>query len=86
VTTAVDEVSAARTGVRHPELIGLGALVGAGALLAVGGTRLLTGPLATLALSLVLASILALVVVAITGTPQTRRKLAPYGLLKPGML
>ena len=27
-----------------------------------------------------------LVVVATIGTPETRRKLAPYGLLKPGML
>jgi len=26
------------------------------------------------------------VVVAVTGTPEARRKLAPYGLLKPGML
>jgi spermidine/putrescine transport system permease protein len=86
VTTAVEEVSAGRTGVRRPELIGLGALVGAGALLAAVGTRLLTGPLAVLALSLVLASVLTLVVVAVTGTPQTRRKIAPYGLLKPGML
>jgi spermidine/putrescine transport system permease protein len=86
VTTAVEEVSAGRAGVKRPELIGLGALVGAGALLAAVGTRLLTGPLAVLALSLVLASVLTLVVVAVTGTPQTRRKIAPYGLLKPGML
>jgi spermidine/putrescine transport system permease protein len=34
----------------------------------------------------VLASVLALVLVAITGTPEARRKIAPYGLLKPGML
>lgn len=75
-----------RSGVRRPELIGLGALVGAGALLVAVGTRLLTGPLAVVALSLVLASILMLIVVAFTGTPETRRKIAPYGLLKPGML
>jgi spermidine/putrescine transport system permease protein len=75
-----------RIGRRRPELIGLGALVGAGAVLAAVGTRLLTGPFAVLALSLVLASILALIVIAVTGTPEVRRKLAPYGLLKPGML
>jgi spermidine/putrescine transport system permease protein len=86
VTTVADDVGTARRGVKRPELIGLGALVGAGALLAAVGTRLITGPLAVLALSLVLASILMLVVVAITGTPETRRKIAPYGLLKPGML
>jgi spermidine/putrescine transport system permease protein len=86
VTTAVENARAGRTGVRRPELVGLGALVGAGALLAAVGTRLLTGPLAVLALSLVLASVLALVLVAITGSPEARRKIAPYGLLKPGML
>jgi spermidine/putrescine transport system permease protein len=86
VTTVVEDVSAERTGVRRPELIGLGALLGAGALLAAVGTRLLTGPFAIIALSLVFASVLALVVVAVTGTPETRRKIAPYGLLKPGML
>jgi spermidine/putrescine transport system permease protein len=86
VTTAVDDVGTARGGVKRPELIGLGALVGAGALLAAIGTRLITGPIAILALSLVLASILMLIVVAVTGTPETRRKIAPYGLLKPGML
>jgi spermidine/putrescine transport system permease protein len=75
-----------RIGVKRPELLGLGALVAAGALLAAVGTRLLTGPLAILALSLVLASVLMLIVVAVTGTPEARRKLAPYGLLKPGML
>lgn len=75
-----------RIGVKRPELLGLGALVGAGALLAAVGTRLLTGPLAVVALSLVLASVLMLIVVAVTGTPEARRKLAPYGLLKPGML
>ncbi|HUS44304.1 MAG TPA: ABC transporter permease [Ilumatobacteraceae bacterium] len=84
--TTVADVDTPRGGVKRPELIGLGALVGAGALLAAIGTRLITGPIAILALSLVLASILMLIVVAVTGTPETRRKIAPYGLLKPGML
>ena len=78
--------TAARIAVRRPELIGLGALVGAGFLLVAVGTRLFTGPLAIVALSLVLASVLMLIMVAITGTPEARRKIAPYGLLKPGML
>jgi spermidine/putrescine transport system permease protein len=73
-------------GRQRPELVGLGALVAAGALLAAVGTRLLTGPLAVVALALVLASVVALIVVAVMGTPESRRKLAPYGLLKPGML
>ena len=75
-----------RRGVRRPELVGLGALVGAGALLTAVGTRILTGPLAIVALTLVLASVVMLIVVAVSGTPETRRKIAPYGLLKPGML
>ncbi len=75
-----------RGGVRRPEMLGLGALLLAGALLAAVGTRLLTGPAAVLALAVVLASIVALIVVATLGTPETRRKIAPYGLLKPGML
>jgi spermidine/putrescine transport system permease protein len=75
-----------RLGVKRPEMLGLGALLLAGALLAAVGTQLLTGPLAVLSLALVFASIVMLVVVATTGTPETRRKIAPYGLLKPGML
>jgi spermidine/putrescine transport system permease protein len=75
-----------RTARRRPELLGLGALLLAGALLVAVGTRFLSGPLAILALSVVLASIAMLILVAVTGTPETRRKLAPYGLLKPGML
>ncbi len=82
----VEDVGVGHVGVRRPELIGLGALIGAGALLVAVGTRILTGPLAIVALALVFASILMLVLVAITGTPEARRKLAPYGLLKPGML
>ncbi len=75
-----------RLGVRRPEMLGLGALLLAGALLAAVGTQLLTGPLAVLSLAVVFASIVMLVVVATIGTPETRRKIAPYGLLKPGML
>ena len=86
MTTAVDDVRTEHNGVKRPDFIGLGALVGAGALLVAVGTRLLTGPFAIVALSLVFASILMLVVVAVAGTPDTRRKIAPYGLLKPGML
>jgi spermidine/putrescine transport system permease protein len=71
---------------RRPELLALGALLVAGALIVAVGIQFLTGALAILALSVVLASIAMLIVVATTGTPETRRKLAPYGLLKPGML
>lgn len=75
-----------RIGAKRPELVGLGALLGAGALLTAIGTRLVTGPLAIVALALVLSSVVLLIVVAVSGTPEARRKIAPYGLLKPGML
>jgi spermidine/putrescine transport system permease protein len=68
------------------ERIGLGALLLAGVLLIVVGTRLVTGPLATIALVLTLGTIVALILTAIIGGPEARRKIAPYGLLKPGML
>jgi spermidine/putrescine transport system permease protein len=70
----------------RPELIGLGMLIGAGALLVAVGARWFTGPAAAIAIALVLASVVTLVVVAITGGPEVRQRLAPYGLLKPGML
>jgi spermidine/putrescine transport system permease protein len=82
MTAAVEQ----RRTVRRPELVGLGTLLVAGALLVAVGTRALTGVAALIALLVVLAGIAALIVIALTGTPEVRRKLAPYGLLKPGML
>jgi len=70
----------------RPELVGLGALLVAGGLLVVVGTRSVRGPLVVVALALVLAAVIALIVAAVAGGPDVRRKLAPYGLLKPGML
>jgi len=71
---------------RRPELVGLGTLLAAGALLVAVGARWVSGPLVPLALAFVLASIVMLVVAAVAGGPEIRRRLAPYGLLKPGML
>jgi spermidine/putrescine transport system permease protein len=70
----------------RPELIGLGTLIGAGVLLVAVGARWFTGPAAAVAIGLVLAAVVTLLVSAITGGPETRQRLAPYGLLKPGML
>jgi spermidine/putrescine transport system permease protein len=72
--------------VRRPELVGLAALASAGVLLAAVGARWFTGPLAVVALALVLAAIIWLVFTAVAGGPEARRKIAPYGLLKPGTL
>ncbi len=71
---------------RHPQWLGLGSLVLAGVLLIAVGTGLLDGPLAMVALFVVLVAIVALIIVAIMGGLETRRALAPYGLLHPGML
>jgi spermidine/putrescine transport system permease protein len=72
--------------VRRPELVGLAALVGAGVLLTAIGARWISGPISILALGLVFASIVWLIVTAVMGGPEARRRIAPYGLLKPGAL
>ena len=71
---------------RHPQRLGLGSLILSGVLLIAVGTGLLDGPLAIAALFVVLVAIVALIIVAVMGGLETRRALAPYGLLNPGML
>lgn len=70
----------------RPELVGFAALVLAGLLLAAVGARWLTGPLAVLGLGLVLGCVVWMILTAVVGGPDARRRLAPYGLLKPGAL
>ncbi|WP_227462340.1 ABC transporter permease [Desertimonas flava] len=70
----------------RPDLVGLGALVLATLILMLIGVRAVTGTAAVVALLVLLGSIVGLVVVAVAGAPDTRRQLAPYGLLKPGVL
>ena len=83
---AVAHVRRGRRATRRVDLIGLGALLSAGALVAAIGMRLITGSLAGFATALLVAVVAGLVVTAVVGGPETRRRLAPYGLLKPGML
>jgi spermidine/putrescine transport system permease protein len=71
---------------RRTDLIGYGGLLAAGLLVAAIGMRLITGPLAILATGVLFAVIVGLIVVAVAGGPETRRRLAPYGLLNPGIL
>jgi spermidine/putrescine transport system permease protein len=75
-----------RRALRGTEWFGLVALVAAGALILLVGVRVVTGPLAAFAVVAILAMIVALVIAAIAGGPETRRRLAPYGLLNPGTL
>jgi spermidine/putrescine transport system permease protein len=71
---------------RGAEWFGLAALVGAGALILLIGSRAVTGPLAAVAVVVLVALIVGLIVAAVAAGPETRRRLAPYGLLKPGTL
>ena len=50
------------------------------------GAGWVSGPLSWALAGVLLASVVALVVAAIAGGPEVRRALAPYGLLKPGVL
>jgi spermidine/putrescine transport system permease protein len=63
----------------------LGALLLAGGLLVLLGARLVHGPLVAVAAALLFLTIAAFVVAAIAGGPEARRRLAPYGLMQPGM-
>lgn len=70
----------------RPEWVGLGVMV----FVAVGVVALaaewVSGGIATGLLALLIASVIAIIWVAIMGGLETRRALAPYGLLKPGIL
>lgn len=85
-STVLEPEDDRRSAPPRADLIGLGALVGAGALLVVLGTGTVTGPIAMVVTALLFATIVGFIVVALTGGPDVRRRLAPYGLLKPGML
>ncbi len=71
---------------RNADRVGMAAMVVASICLVALGADWVSGPMVSvvvLVLLLVLGGVLGL---AITGGPEARRLLAPYGLLKPGML
>lgn len=68
------------------ELVGLGALVLAGVVLAAVGAQWISGPFAVFGLAVALAGVVLVIWTAIAGSPDAKRRIAPYGLLKPGML
>jgi spermidine/putrescine transport system permease protein len=71
---------------RNADRVGMAAMIVASICLVALGSRWVSGPMVAvvvLVLLLVLGSVLGL---AVTGGPEARRLLAPYGLLKPGML
>lgn len=71
---------------QYADRVGMAAMIIASVCLVALGAHWVSGPMVSvvvLALVLVLGSVLGL---AVTGGPEARRLLAPYGLLKPGML
>ena len=71
---------------RNADRVGMAAMVVASICLVALGADWVSGPMVSvivLVLLLVLGGVLGL---AVTGGPEARRLLAPYGLLKPGML
>ncbi len=71
---------------RHADVVGLGALILVGIAVIAIGAGWATGPAAVVVLVLALAVVIGFIVAALTADPETRRRLAPYGLLKPGIL
>jgi spermidine/putrescine transport system permease protein len=70
----------------HPERTGLLALALGGLALVGVGARWVTGPVALVVLALVAMAVITVAATALFAGPDARRKLAPYGLLKPGTL
>ena len=71
---------------RQSERIGLWSLLGVCLVVIAVGAGWVTGALATLVTILGLVVVVAFIWAAIMSDTETRRRLAPYGLLKPGML
>ncbi len=70
----------------RPEWVGLGVMVALAAGIVAIGAELVTGTTQTVLIAVMLACVVALVWTAFVGGLETRRALAPYGLLKPGIL
>ena len=71
---------------RRPDLTGLLVMCALGAGAVALGAQWVTGPAAAVVGIVMLAAVVGLVWVAFVGGLETRRALAPYGLLKPGVL
>jgi spermidine/putrescine transport system permease protein len=84
-TTTVDSEEILRSRTGRYDRIGLAVVLVAGGLLVLLGARLVRGPLAVVVAALLFVTIATYVVVALTGGPDARRRLAPYGLLQPGI-
>jgi len=71
---------------RNADRVGLGAMIVASVCLVALGTRWVSGPLVSVIVLVLILDLVGVLVLAARGGPEARRLLAPYGLLKPGML
>jgi len=91
MTAATPSAPADQPGLAHrlaprADLYGLFGLVGSVVLIVSIGAGWVSGPLAIVALVLLLGIVVILIGIAVIGGPESRRALAPYGLLTPGTL
>jgi spermidine/putrescine transport system permease protein len=71
---------------RNADRVGMAAMVVASVCLVALGTRLVSGPMVPVIVLVLILDLVGVLVLAARGGPEARRLLAPYGLLKPGML
>jgi spermidine/putrescine transport system permease protein len=71
---------------RNADRVGLGAMIVASVCLVALGTRWVSGPMVSVIVLVLILDLVGVLVLAARGGPEARRLLAPYGLLKPGML
>ena len=68
------------------ERVGLLSLVLVGVALLAVGARWVSGPISLLVLAVAALIVVGWITLALLGSPETKRALAPYGLLKPGSM
>jgi spermidine/putrescine transport system permease protein len=83
--TVADPERALRVRSGRHDRIGLAAVVVGGGLLVLLSAGMVSGPLAVVAVALLVVTIVGYVVAVVSGGPEARRRLAPYGLLQPGV-
>jgi len=71
---------------KRPDTVGLGVMVGLAVGMVALGAGWVTGVSAAALAAVMLLAVVALVWIAVGGGLEVRRALAPYGLLKPGVL
>ena len=71
---------------RNADRVGMAAMVVASVCLVALGAHWVSGPMVPVIVLVLILDLVGVLVLAARGGPEARRLLAPYGLLKPGML